>query len=183
MDPLSVTVSVATFLANCLITAKALSNLSSKYQHAVATITSIVSETTVLGSGLAQIQQLLLINAPGLQEQGPPGIELRRMFDTALTACLITFSCLEEEVRNLAIKSADGADLEWREKSRIVWKEEIMRELLRQIRDQQVTMGLLVQTLQMYVFRSPLGSPASLIQRSRRDSITINSCLNVILIQ
>jgi hypothetical protein len=178
MDPLSVTVSVATFLANCLMTAKDLRNLSPKYQHALATITSLVSETTVLGSGLAQIQQLLLINAPGLQEQGPSGVELRRMFDTALTACLITFSCLEEEVKNLAIKSSDGADLEWREKSRIVWKEEIMQELLRQIRDQQVTMGLLVQTLQMYVFRLSLGPPASLIQGSRRDFITIESCLH-----
>lgn len=151
MDPLSVTVSVATFLANCLVTVKALSNLSSKYHHAdaVPTITSIVSETTILAAALAHIQQLLLINAPGLQEQGASGIELRRMFDTALTACLITFSCLEEEVRNLAIKSADGADPDWQEKSRIVWKEEVMRELSRQIRDQQSTLGLLVQTLQM----------------------------------
>lgn len=149
MDPLSATVSVATFLANCLITIAALRNLTPKYQHAVSTITSIVSETTILAAALAHIQQLLLINAPGLQEQGASGIELRRMFDTALTACLITFSCLEEEVRTLAIKSADGADPHWSEKSRIAWKEAVMRELSRQIKDQQTTLGLLVQTLQM----------------------------------
>lgn len=147
MDPLSVTISVATFLANCLITVAALRNLGPKYQHAVPTITSIVSETTILAAALAHIQQLLLINAPGLQEQGASGIELRRMFDTALTACLITFSCLEEEVRTLAIKS--GAVPQWSGRSRAVWKEEVMRELSRQIKDQQTTLGLLVQTLQM----------------------------------
>lgn len=149
MDPLSVTISVATFLANCLITVASLRSLSPKYQHAVPTITSIVSETTILAAALAHIQRLLLINAPGLQEQGAPGIEFRRMFDTALTACLITFSCLEEEVRTLAIESTNGADPQWREKSRVVWKEEVMRELSRQIKDQQTTLGLLVQTLQM----------------------------------
>ncbi|TLD38759.1 hypothetical protein E2P81_ATG01302 [Venturia nashicola] len=149
MDPLSVTVSVAAFLANCLITVAALRNLSPKYQHAVPTITSFVSETTILAAVLAHIQQLLLINAPGLQEQGASGFELRRMFDTALTACLITFSCLEEQVRTLAIKSVDGADPHWREKSRLAWKEGVMRELLQQIKDQQSTLRLLVQTLQM----------------------------------
>jgi hypothetical protein len=151
MDPLSVTVSVATFLANCLITVKTLGNLSSKYQHALGTITSIVTETTVLGAYLAQIQQLLLINAPGLQQQGPSGVELRRMFDTALTACLITFSCLEEEVRLLTVATADGPEVDWIGKSKLVWKEGVMRELRKQIGEQQITMGLLVQTLKMYV--------------------------------
>ncbi|QDS71001.1 hypothetical protein FKW77_007773 [Venturia effusa] len=149
MDPLSVTVSVATFLANCLITVTALKTLSPQYQHAVPTITSIVSETTILAAALAHIQQLLLINAPGLQDQGASGIELRQMFDTTLTACLITFSCLGEEVKTLTIKSADVAESHWRGKSRVVWKEEVMQELLRQIQDQQTTLGFLVQSLQM----------------------------------
>lgn len=149
MDPLSITISVASFSANCLFTVAALRNLTPKYQHAVPTIISIVSETTILAAALAHIQQLLLINAPSLQVQGGSGIELRRMLDTALTACLITFSCLGEEVKTLAVKSADGADPHWREKSRVVWKEEVMRELSRQIKDQQSTLGLMVQALQM----------------------------------
>jgi len=151
MDPLSVTVSVATFLANCLITVKALGSLSSKYQHALGTIASIVSDTTVLGAYLAQVQQLLLINAPGLQEQGPSGVEIRRMFDTALTACLITFSCLEEEVRLLTEGAANGPGVDWKEKAKRIWKEDVMLELLKQIGEQQITIGLLVQTLKMYV--------------------------------
>ncbi|KAF2430053.1 hypothetical protein EJ08DRAFT_259592 [Tothia fuscella] len=149
MDPLSVTVSVATFLANCLTTVKTLSNLSSKYQHALTTITSIVSETTILGAYLAHVQQLLLINAPGVSDQGAPGVELRRTFDVALTACLITFSCMEEEVRSLATRAGNSSDPGWKNTSRAVWKEGVMNELLNQVQEQQRTMALLVQTLQM----------------------------------
>jgi hypothetical protein len=151
MDPLSVTVSVATFLANCLTTVKSLSNLSNKYQHALVTISSIVSETTILGAYLAHVQQLLLINAPGVSDQGASGVELRRTFDVALTACLITFSCLEEEVRSLARKAGDTADPEWKEQAKSIWKDGIMNELLSQVHEQQTTMALLVQTLQMCV--------------------------------
>lgn len=150
MDPLTVTVSVASFLANCLSTVKVLGSLSSRYQHVLVTISSIVSETTFLGSYLAHIQQLLLINAPGITDTSAAGRELRQMFDVALTACLITFGCLEEEVRHLAIKTPDGVDADWKEISRRLWKEEIMTEILMQIREQQATMALLVQTLQMY---------------------------------
>jgi hypothetical protein len=152
MDPLSVTVSVATFLANCLTTVKSLSNLSSKYQHALVTIGSIVSETTILGAYLAQIQQLLLINAPGVSDYGPGGIELRRTFDIALTACLTTFSCLEEEVRRLAAKAGEPQDADWKEVAKVIWKDDIMTELLKEVHEQQTAMALLVQTLQMFAY-------------------------------
>lgn len=154
MDPLSVTVSVATFLANCLTTVKSLSNLSSKYQHALVTISSIVSETTILGAYLAHVQQLLLINAPGVADGGNAGVELRKTFDVALTACLITFSCLEEEVRRLAGRAIDSAEADWRDTAKLVWKDNLMNELLKQIHGQQTAMALLVQTLQMYVCQS-----------------------------
>jgi hypothetical protein len=150
MDPLTVTVSVASFLANCLSTVKILSSLSSRYQHVQITIRSIVNETTYLGSFFAHIQQLLLINAPGVTDTSAAGRELRQTFDVALTACLITFGCLEEEVRQLAIKTPQGSGPEWKEFTQRMWKEEIMNEILMQIREQQATMALLVQTLQMY---------------------------------
>jgi hypothetical protein len=149
MDPLTVTVSVASFLSNCLTTVKVLSSLSSRYQHVLNTISSIVSETTYLGSFLAHVQQLLLINAPNVNDASPAGRELRQTFDIALTACLITFGCLEEEVRHLAIRMPEGAGAEWKEKVKRLWKDDIMNEILMQIREQQATMALLVQTLQM----------------------------------
>lgn len=148
MDPLSVTVSLATFLANCLTTAKALASLSSRYQHALVTISSIVSETTFFGAYLAQVQQLILINAPGVKDDGPAGVELRGTFDTALTASLVTFCCLEEEVRLLAARSK-SSEKDWKETARRIWKDDVMSEFLQQIQEQQETMSVLVQSLQM----------------------------------
>jgi hypothetical protein len=121
----------------------------------LVTISSIVSETTILGAYLAHIQQLLLMNAPGVSDQGVAGAELRRTFDIALTACLITFSCLEEETRRLAHKAGDGSDVDWKEKAKKVWKEQTMNELLTQVHQQQTAMALLVQTLQMSVISRP----------------------------
>lgn len=150
MDPLAVTVSVATLTASGLTTVRALSTLSNRYQHALVTISSMVGETTILFAYLAHIQQLLLINAPGVQDTSRPGIELRKTFDTALTACVITFQCLEEEVRQLAVKTPEGSGPEWKEIIKRLWKHEVMSEFLKQIREQQAIMALLVQTLQMY---------------------------------
>ncbi|KIW02212.1 hypothetical protein, variant [Verruconis gallopava] len=149
MDPLTVTVSVASFLANCLTTVKVLGSLSSRYPHVLVTISSIVTETTYLGSFLGHIQELLLINAPSVHDTSPAGRELRQTFDLALSACLITFGCLEEEVRQLAIQPPPDAGPEWKERVKQLWKDDIMNEILTQIREQQSTMALLVQTLQM----------------------------------
>jgi hypothetical protein len=91
------------------------------------------------------------MNAPGVSDQGAAGAELRRTFDIALTACLITFSCLEEETRRLAHKAGDGTDTNWKEKAKKAWKEDTMSELLKQVHQQQTAMALLVQTLQMSV--------------------------------
>jgi hypothetical protein len=122
-------------------------------------ISSFVSETTILGAYLAHVQQLLLMNAPGVSDQGAPGVELRRTFDIALTACLITFSCLEEETRRLSKKAGDSSEADWKETAKLAWKDETMNELLKQIHEQQTAMALLVQTLQMFV---PLTLSASL---------------------
>lgn len=62
MDPLSVTASVAGIATACLMTAKTLNNLRSKFQDAQMTIAAIRTETTVIGTTLAKIQGILLNN-------------------------------------------------------------------------------------------------------------------------
>jgi hypothetical protein len=57
---------------------------------------------------------------------------------------------LEEEVRQLAVKAPPGVGPEWKQIAKRLWKDETMNEILMQIREQQATMALLVQTLQMY---------------------------------
>jgi hypothetical protein len=91
------------------------------------------------------------MNAPGVSDQGAPGVELRRTFDIALTACLITFSCLEEETRRLSEKASDSSEADWKEMAKLAWKDDTMNALLKQVHEQQTAMALLVQTLQMFV--------------------------------
>ncbi|KAF2802570.1 uncharacterized protein BDZ99DRAFT_200839 [Mytilinidion resinicola] len=143
MDPLSVAANVINVLSETIRCAKGLYDLRDKYRDAYVTITSIYSESMVISAALSQVQNLLLHDALG---QKP---DLEAAFDTALTGCMVVYSCLDEEVQRLAGSGPPGGDLGWRERSRIVWEEDRMKELLLQIRGQQTAMTLLIQGLQM----------------------------------
>ncbi|OCK78595.1 hypothetical protein K432DRAFT_406322 [Lepidopterella palustris CBS 459.81] len=143
MDPLSVTAGVMSVIGDCLRTAKDLYDLRSRYSNASITITAIYSESMVISASLSQVQSLLLRDAL----QNKP--ELHAAFDTALTGCMVVFSCLDEEVRDLATKVEDRNDLNWKDKAKLLWKEDAMRELLVQLRGQQTALTLLIQGLQM----------------------------------
>lgn len=130
-------------IAACLHTAKDLYELRSRYSDASITITAIYSESIIISASLSRVQDLLLRDAL----QGRP--DLRSAFDTALTGCMVVFSCLDDEVRGLVGKAASGSDLDWTDKVKIVWKEDTMKELLQQLRGQQTALLLLIQGLQM----------------------------------
>jgi len=133
-------------IAACLHAAKDLYELRSRYSDASITITAIYSESMIISASLSQVQGLLLRDA--LQRKP----DLRSAFDTALTGCMVVFSCLDDEVRGLIGKAASGSDLDRMDRVRIVWKEDRMKELLQQLRGQQTALLLLIQGLQMYVY-------------------------------
>lgn len=151
MDPLSITGTVLSITARCLMTAKALNDLRDKYKGAQITIAALSSECAVIGASLSRIQSLILQDLNGLSTQLKFRPELEGVFDTALTGCVVVFSVLDDEVRKLTASSAaDGsAGLGFRTKARYVWNEATMKDLLSQIRGQQTALTLLIQALQM----------------------------------
>lgn len=132
-----------------LTQAKTLSNLRDKYQNAASTITAICAECSSISASLSQIQNLLVRDSGILDSHLTNRPELRETFDTALTGCEVVYACLEEEIQRLCA-GAHGADaMTWRVRCRFIWREDTMRDLLSQLRGQQMALNLLIQMLQL----------------------------------
>lgn len=152
MDPLSITASVAGIAATCLRTAKTLNDLRTKYNDASLTMASICSETTIIGTTLAKIQMILLnkpyILTPELHATpGSEDLEVKPTFDIALAGCGEIYSCLEIEVKKLHSDTNDPPG--WKDKSRFLWNEDRLKQLLSHLRAHQSAITLLITVIQM----------------------------------
>ena len=148
MDPLSHTASVITVTSACLATTKALNGLLRNYKDVQRTIVAICSETSVISASLVQIQSLLLRDVQALTSQIQSRHELEATFDTALTGCMVIFSCLDDKVQNLA-GYANGSKKGWMARAKYLWKEDTMKQYLQQLRGQQTAITLLTHLLQV----------------------------------
>jgi hypothetical protein len=111
---------------------------------------AISSEVAVISASLSQIQALILSKQdPEMLLRSRP--EIAATLDTALTGCMVLFSCLDEEIRNVSRYARGHNAFSWKGKMRVVWKQETFQELLDGIRGQQMAINTLIQLLQMYV--------------------------------
>ena len=77
-------------------------------------------------------------------------MDLLTTFDTALTGCMVVFTCLDQEIQKLSAPSSSSqSKLTWRVRARLLWKEDKMKEYLSLIRGQQTSLSFLIQLLQM----------------------------------
>lgn len=74
--------------------------------------------------------------------------QLSASFEIALLGCASTFAVLEEELKEMQGGEAGPSRMQ---RARYVWKEEIMNELLQQLRGQQGALQLLLIALHTYV--------------------------------
>lgn len=132
------------------MTGKAIYDLSCKYQDAPRNMVAISSEVAVISASLSQIQALILSKQdPEMLLRSRP--EIAATLDTALTGCMVLFSCLDEEIRIVSRYALRQHGFSWKGKMRAVWKHETFQELLDGIRGQQMAINTLIQLLQMYV--------------------------------
>ncbi|KAL1623319.1 hypothetical protein SLS56_008319 [Neofusicoccum ribis] len=148
-EPITITYSVVNVTSVVLSTAKELSTLRDKYQNAANTITAICAESSSISASLSQIQGLLLRDAANLESHFHNRPELRETFDTALTGCTVVYACLEEEIQRLTAGARDAEAVTWKVRCRFIWREDTMRDLLSQLRGQQMALNLLIQMLQL----------------------------------
>jgi hypothetical protein len=109
---------------------------------------TICSETTVIAACLSHLQTIVCRKQDFVQvlDSRP---ELAHALDTALTGCMVLFSCVDEEIRKITADSSQASALSWKGKVKAVWNHERLRDLLDSLRGQQVAINLLIQLVQL----------------------------------
>jgi hypothetical protein len=131
-----------------LSTGKAIYDFSCQYQDAPTSVVAISSEAAVISASLSHIQAIILSkqNPEHLLRSRP---EIAATLDTSLTGCMVLFSCLDEELREVARHAAKKGNLSKMGKIKTIWKQEKFHELLDGLRGQQMAINTLTQLLQM----------------------------------
>ncbi|KAF2827227.1 hypothetical protein CC86DRAFT_208283 [Ophiobolus disseminans] len=148
MDPLSLTASILGITTACLKSAHLLDGLREKYKHAQITISALCAETTTISASLSQIQSLVLGNQGAIITQLRSRSDVVATFDTALTGCSVVIAVLNDEIVALVTEGSANS-IAWHQKAKLVWKDEVMRDLLQQLRGQTAAIGLLIQALNL----------------------------------
>ncbi|RYC85482.1 hypothetical protein BFJ63_vAg11582 [Fusarium oxysporum f. sp. narcissi] len=143
MDPLSIASSVVGLTATCLSTCKKLHDLAGEYQDVPAVIAMICSESTIISIGLSELQMKIL-RRDDLAQAWASKTEIWTAFETALTGCMVVFSCLEAETRSLRSKNPGV----WA-KIKFIWNQDRLKELLGALRGQQSSITFLLNLLEL----------------------------------
>lgn len=149
MDPLSIPMAVITLIGTSVEIARATNHLHDKYKHAQLTIASISLECSIISTSLTCIQQHMQRASDSADRQISDSSDLREVFSYALTGCNILFEALVDEIDRLLQGASDDGKLGWKTRSRYIWKEGTMNDLLGQLRGQQTALTSLMQALQM----------------------------------
>lgn len=153
MDPLSITASVMTIMDVCFKATKTLTRIRDKFHVASWTLVAICSKAAIISASLAQLQNLLTDDVDIIVTRFETRPQILVACDTALTGCMMLFSCLEEEIRKFEnVAAAQYGRLGWKDKARVAWKEDIMVTHLQHLNGQETALSLLLQLLQMYAF-------------------------------
>lgn len=144
MDPLSITVSVSTLLVTAAKVIKAASTLRSQYKDAAFMLSAISSECTVINTSLAILQSLMLSDVDRLRSRMTD--DIMSTFEVGLLGCALTMSVVEDELSGLLVLDKDGSLKPRRIK--YMRDQDHLKEMLQQIRGQQIGVSLLLQTYQ-----------------------------------
>ena len=147
MDPLSIATTVGSVVMTCAQVIKTVNDLVGKYNDAPMTMTAISSECSVLSAALSHIQDLATQNADVFASRLKSQTNFAKTFDTALSGCAVVFSVLDTQVQDIT-KGKDGGNIDRMGKAKAVWKEDTFKELLQQLRGQQIAINLLLTALQ-----------------------------------
>ena len=151
MDPVSIAGAVFAISRAVATVITGFNDIQSRYKRADLAIVAVCSESSAVQAVLSQIADLLTregdVVISRLQEQQV----LASAFDTALTGCMMLYTCLEVELTSLRkVMKRDGR-LGWTKKFKALWKQDSISALQGQIRGQVLVLNTLLQGLQTCV--------------------------------
>lgn len=121
-----------------------------RYKNAPITLTATLTECKMIHITLSKIQGLVYKNEADLSSRLTAQKPMQEVFDDALTGCRITLAALNLELDKLVKPEKDMRPMEirFRAKTRLVWNEDIMKQLLDQTRGQMSSLQSLIHLLE-----------------------------------
>jgi hypothetical protein len=141
MDPISIAASVTALAIHCGQIIILCNSIVGRQHAARRALVSLRTESAAYQASLHTIQDLLIDQSGPLAEYLGSNEQWARSFDTALTACGLTFSILKYEL-DRAISSSVGT-------ISYALKEDDIKKLIEELRGQRSAVQLLIQTLQL----------------------------------
>lgn len=119
-----------------------LASLRGKYRDADLTIRSLIGELTTIKSAITQLHDWATYNS----QSSSRNEEYVEGLDVALDGCQAVMEVLSEEVA--ALTREDNSILGFRARVRVVWNEEMMKDLENRLHAQVRALNLLLQACQ-----------------------------------
>lgn len=127
-----------------------ISAVRESYKSAPTTLIATLTECKIIHIALFKIQELVYKNETELSSRLEAQTPLRDAFDGALTGCRMTLAALNLELDKLVEpkKVTNPMEIGFQAKARLVWKEDIMKQLLDQTRGQMSSLRCLIELLE-----------------------------------
>lgn len=146
MDPLSVTVSVSGLILSAGKIIKSIHDLHSHLKDLPLLISSISAECTVVYASLSYLQDMQTRPRPGWATIVTDAIS------TSLMGCALTLSVLDKDIDACLVAGRHPWDADAVRRSRAIMSQDHLKELITQLRGQQMALSLLLTTLQRSVY-------------------------------
>ena len=150
MDPFTISTAVAPLILSSAKLTMLISAVKSSYTNAPVTLIATSAECRVMHMTLSKIQGLVYKSDSDLSLRLTTQKPLREAFDDALSGCRMTLAALDFELEKLVEPKlgTQTTGFGFRAKVRLVWKEDIMKQLLDQTRSQMTSLQYLIQFLE-----------------------------------
>lgn len=150
MDPFTISLAVAPLVLSTTKLTLLISAVRESYKNAPTTLIATLTECKIIHIALFKIQELVYKNETDLSSRLKAQTPLREAFDGALTGCRMTLAALNLELDKLVEpkKVTNPMAIGFRAEARLVWKEDIMQQLLDQTRGQMSSLRCLIELLE-----------------------------------
>ena len=149
MDAFSCATAAASLGKSCLSTLKALYSLYEKYRNARTTIAALHSEITVIGASMQYINVIFEQHTDLAKTRFYENPALEQTFSAALAGCNLVLSCLDEEVEKILLEMGPEGSKGLKGKAHLLWREDVMKDLLHTLRGQHTAIFSIIQCLQV----------------------------------
>jgi len=150
MEAIAAASAIVGLIFNCASAVKQCNDLRTKYRNASRTLQSVAMEGSTLRAALLQLNHLMLRDPAALSSRWDTESVLPQAFETAIDSFSLVLAALLRELEKIVGNSPPaGLSVSRGSKTKLLWNESALQDLLAQLRAQQQSLQFLLVILRM----------------------------------